>query len=176
MLRESEGGLAAVRRAIRDAAVPVRELYVGDQIETQTQSQKTLISVLHPPRQRVHGSDNANSLVLQIDHGGRTLLLPGDLEPPGTQMLINQRRPPPGGVLMAPHHGSVAMESKSVLQWARPLDTVVSGGQRAKRLEVEQMLAITGSGVHVTAKVGAIRVRIDRDGEIEVRSWLLSPW
>ena len=94
----------------------------------------------------------------------------------GIELLINLDRPPPGGVLMAPHHGSVAMESKSVLQWARPLDTVVSGGQRAKRLEVEQMLAITGSGVHVTAKVGAIRVRIDRDGEIEVRSWLLSPW
>ncbi len=172
MLREPEGALAAARRAIDVAGSEVRELSAGDRLMFSGYQ----VQVLHPPLVRTGGSDNANSLVLQIDHAGKTLLLPGDLEPPGTEMLIDQRRPPPGGVLMAPHHGSLTMESESVLQWSRPGDTVVSGGQRAGRPEVEQMLAITGSGVHVTANVGAIRVRIDRSGEIEVRSWLQSPW
>ena len=102
-----------------------------------------------------------------IDRGGVTLILPGDLEPPGTELLVNQDRPPPGGVLMAPHHGSLTMDARSVLQWARPRETIVSGGRRARRPEVARCLAITGSGVHVTAEVGAIRVRIDTEGRIE---------
>jgi competence protein ComEC len=172
MLQKREGTLAAARQAIQRAGVPLRELCRGDQIVTP----RSKLNVRHPPGQRLPGSDNANSLVLQIDHAGKTLLLPGDLEPPGTQMLINQPRPPAGGVLMAPHHGSVAKESRAVLQWSRPRETVVSGGRRAMRMEVEEMLAITGSGVFVTAKVGAIRVRLDPNGQIELRTWRRSPW
>ncbi len=172
MLGEPEGALVAARRAIEAAGVPVRELSRGDRLNIGGCS----IEVLHPPLVRLPGSDNANSLVLQIDHGGEALLLPGDLEPPGTEALIRQRRPPPGGALMAPHHGSLAMEAESVLQWSRPGDTIVSGGQRARRPEVQEMLSTTGSGVYVTANVGAIRVRLSRQGEVQVRSWLESPW
>jgi competence protein ComEC len=172
MLREPEGGLAAIRRAIDDTAVPLRELSAGDVIG----SYRWKAAILHPPAAGVAASDNANSLVVRIDHQGTSLLLPGDLEPPGTQILVNQPRPPPGGVLMAPHHGSLAMESESILQWGRPSETIVSGGQRARRPEVREILAITGSGVHVTANLGAIRVRIEPAGKIRVRSWLGSPW
>ena len=131
---------------------------------------------LHPPATRIAGSDNANSLVIRLDHGGRGILLPGDLEPPGTQVLVNQERPKPGCVLMAPHHGSLAMDSDTILQWARPSETVVSGGRLAERPEVESMLSERGSRVHITAKEGAIRVRISGDGKVDVRSWRLSPW
>ncbi len=172
MLAEAEQALAAARAAIDDAGVAVNEISETDRLTLGN----CTITVLHPPATRVPGSDNANSLVLQIDHQSRALVLPGDLEPPGTQKLIRHRRPPPGGVLMAPHHGSVTMQSESVLQWSRPRDTIVSGGQRAQRPEVEEMLAVTGSAVHVTARKGAIRVRIDPQGEVEVRSWRESPW
>jgi len=91
-------------------------------------------------------------------------------------VLINQPRPGGGSVLMAPHHGSVAMESESILQWSRPRETIVSGGRRARRPEVREMLATHGSGVHVTANLGAIRVRIDPTGKVSVRGWLASPW
>ena len=43
------------------------------------------IEVLHPPAQGVIGSDNANSIVLLIEHAGRRMLLTGDLEPPGLE-------------------------------------------------------------------------------------------
>ncbi len=134
------------------------------------------VRVLHPPSIRIEASDNANSLVLQLDHAGRYLLLPGDLEPPGTSVLISTPRPKPGGVMMAPHHGSMHMDADVVLQWARPRETIVSGGKRAAEPAVTEMLSAAGGGVHVTAKEGAIRVRINAGGEIEIRSWSQQPW
>lgn len=172
MLDEPEPALQRVRQAIDDSGAAVSELAGGAEMTCSGHP----VSVLHPPLQRVAGSDNANSLVLRIDCGGKVLLLPGDLEPPGTRLLVSVPRPPPGGLLMAPHHGSLRMDAASVLQWSRPRETIVSGGQRARQPEVTQMLSATGSGVYVTSKLGAIRTVIDRDGKIEVRSWSESPW
>lgn len=175
MLETNEVAIADLRRTIKSFGVPVREVACdASDFGPMIGSQK--MSILHPPREGVGGSDNANSLVLMIEHGGQSLLLPGDLEPPGTEILTSMPRPSAGGVLMAPHHGSLSMNADSVLAWARPGETVVSGGTRAARPEVEEMLSLTGSGVHVTARQGAIRVRIDRTGKTEIRSWLESPW
>lgn len=132
--------------------------------------------VLHPPLTRLPGSDNANSLVLQLSWRGRSMILPGDLEPPGTAMLINLPRPSAGGILMAPHHGSLRMDAASVLEWARPQHTIVSGGQRAGKPEVLEMLSEHGSDVYVTAIVGAIRVQIGKDGEVSVQEWNFAGW
>lgn len=132
--------------------------------------------VLHPPQGGIVGTDNANSLVLNIPCAGKSLLLPGDLESPGTEDLIRSVRPEPGGVLMAPHHGSLSMDAATILQWARPSTVIVSGGRRAGRPEVEQMLAQTGAAVHVTSERGAIRVRIDPTGQVQIQSWCESPW
>ena len=52
----------------------------------------TQLRVLHPPPDRVAGSDNANSLVMRCDAGGNSVILPGDLEEPGIGPLINQPR------------------------------------------------------------------------------------
>jgi competence protein ComEC len=172
MLDEPESALDSVRLAIKESGTAVRELASGAKLIRSGHA----IAVLHPPFERLAGSDNANSLVIRIDCGGKTLVLPGDLEPPGTRMLIHADRPPPGGILMAPHHGSLQMDAATVLRWSRPGETIVSGGQRARRPEVLQMLSVTGSGVHVTSEVGAIRTRIDSQGNIEVRSWVRSPW
>ena len=172
MLGEPETSLEAVRQAIDRKGVQVIELSTGDQISVGD----SRVDVLHPPRVRVPGNDNANSLVLQLIHGDESLLLPGDLEPPGIVPLISQRRPPPGGVLMAPHHGSTSMDSSTVLFWARPRFVVVSGGRRAKRPEVHEMLSISGSEIHVTATHGAIRVRMHRDGLIRIDRFVEAPW
>ncbi len=173
MLRGDDAALAPVRAAIERHQVPVREVCADD---LGLMVMPAGMTVLHPPRGRIRGSDNANSLVLRIDHRGGTLLLPGDLEPPGTGMLASRTRPPAGGVLMAPHHGSLSMDADVVLAWARPRQTIVSGSRRAARTEVETMLSVTGSGVHITARVGAIRVRLDDTGKIGIRTWRKRPW
>ena len=172
MMAEPETALEPIVKAIRRHAIPTRELFVGSVLAIG----ESEVKVLHPPAVRVPGSDNANSLVLRLDHAGTVVLLPGDLEPPGTEVMTIQDRPPPGGVMMAPHHGSLAMDAEMILQWARPAETIVSGGRLARRPEVSAMLAQQGSQVHVTALSGAIRVRINRNGEIDIRSWLESPW
>ena len=172
MMANSEGLLATTRQSIAEAGVPLLETSLGDRHPLGD----GFADVLHPPADRVPGSDNANSLVLRIDRGSRNLLLPGDLEAPGTHILIEQPRPPVGGVLMAPHHGSLSKDSETVLQWARPRETIVSGGPRARRVAVTEMLSMTGSTVYVTARQGAIRVRLSGEGDLEIRSWCESPW
>ncbi|MGI9473152.1 MAG: ComEC/Rec2 family competence protein [Rubripirellula sp.] len=172
MLKEDEPALDPIRQAIRDYDVPVREVAS----ETIVVSARQRLHVLHPPAQRLPGSDNANSLVLRLDCAGTCMILPGDLEPPGTESLINTSRPPPGGILMAPHHGSLRMNAEAVLHWARPRETIVSGGRRARNPEVRRMLARFGSDVKITANVGAIRVRISRNGDIDVQTWKDAPW
>ena len=171
MLAEDEkGSLNAVRAAIARYDVSVREMSQGERLHQNGLS----LQILHPPISGVGGNDNANSLVVSVADGA--LLLPGDLESPGTESLVNQPRPKPGSALMAPHHGSLTMNAEAVLQWARPRETIVSGGRRARLPEVAQMLAVTGSGVHVTANQGAVRVRIKAGGDIEIRTWKESPW
>jgi competence protein ComEC len=173
MLSDEDEGLMEMRSALLRHGVVVREIAAGGLREAIDDA---AMSVLHPPPEGIDGSDNANSLVLCVEHAGKTLLLPGDLEPPGTESLISLPRPPPGGVLMAPHHGSLSMNADAVLAWVRPAETIVSGSTRAGRVEVREMLSVTGSGVHVTAVEGAVRVRMDGRGRILVRRWLDRPW
>ena len=172
MLDEPETAVERLAEQIKDAGIPVVEKFAGQTLHFGTDSLK----ILHPPRRRIAGSDNANSLVLQWDHAGKSLVLPGDLEPPGTEIMTAEVRPTPGGILMAPHHGSLSMSADTIMHWARPRHTVVSGGRLARRPAVTQMLNQYGSDVHVTALSGAIRVRILESGEIQIRNWSEDPW
>lgn len=172
MLQEDEPALEAITQAIDRAEVPVRELSAGMSMRCGDKR----LDILHPPAERIAGSDNANSLVIRMDAAGRSLILPGDLEEPGIAYLINQPRPAVGGLLMAPHHGSLTVDARAVVHWARPRETVVSGGRRSRRPEVIEMLRTTGSNVHLTITSGAIRIRIDHRGNMETRYWLNSPW
>ena len=174
VLDTDEPGLIEVRRAVRAAGVPVECCVVGDRLASGDGA--AWGRVLHPPPRRLPGSDNANSLVLQIDHGGRCLILPGDLERDGTESLLRNPRPTAGGVLMAPHHGSLQHDLRPLLDWCRPAEVIISGSSRADRPEVRQALAQKGSRVHLTAADGAIRVRIDRHGEIRIARHLHEPW
>lgn len=181
MLAGEGSMLARTRETIHEHGIPVYEVNRNDSLTSRLQLDQTPawlenVRVLHPPAIPLQANDNANSLVLQIDHGGRCLLLPGDLEPPGTAVLISTPRPRPGGVMMAPHHGSLRMDADAVLQWARPRESIVSGGKRAAKPAVTEMLAAAGGGVHVTATEGAIRVRIDAGGQVKIRSWMEDPW
>jgi competence protein ComEC len=173
LFADRQPGLALVADEVRRRSIAVHELSHGMMLKTAGPK----IDVLHPPAQRIAGSDNANSLVLRVEiAGGRSLVLPGDLETPGTEILMETRRPQPGGILMAPHHGSLTTEADAVLPWSRPAVTIVSGGARARRPEVSEMLSQTGSAVHVTSQEGAIRVDFEHSGRVYVRSWMESPW
>jgi len=171
MLDVPKPGLVPIRAAIARSGVRVREVAREEQQLLGDRS----VTILHPPRGGVAGNENANSLVLRLDHRGRSLILPGDLEPPGLPLVLELPRPRPGGLLMAPHHGSLTVDSRPVLDWARPREVIVSGGRRAERPEVEAALRVRGSGVHITAQDGAIRATLT-SSEIEIRRWRVDPW
>jgi len=182
MLSEPESALLPIQQSIRHYGIDVQEVH-HDRGRDGIASLKhlglkfpTSVEVLHPPLSRVPGSDNANSLVFHLRWGGKSMILPGDLEPPGTARVVNLPRPEAGGILMAPHHGSLRMDAASVLQWARPQETMVSGGARASKPEVQEMLSMHGSEVHVTAITGAIRVQIGKEGKVRVQEWNCEGW
>lgn len=169
MLAQRQRGLDPVREAIAHSGVQVVERSEG--MGLRGRDGRVWGRFLHPPPVRLEGSDNANSLVLRIDHQGTTILLPGDLEMPGSEHLLRHSRPPPGGMLMAPHHGSLQEDARTLLDWMRPAVVVVSGGKRSLRPEVREMLAQGGADVHLTAAEGAVRIEVDREGKLTARGF-----
>ena len=130
---------------------------------------------LHPPEQGVSGSDNANSLCVLIEFAGRRVLLPGDLEPPGMQMLVSQPITKVD-VLMAPHHGSLNSKSDALLRWCNPETVVISGSTRAVSPRVLDSFKADNREVFVTARDHAIRIEIDQQGKIEKKHWVIDQW
>ena len=132
------------------------------------------LHVLHPPARGVGGGDNANSLVLLVQHQRRRILLPGDLEGEGLHRLL-AGPPLRCDVAMAPHHGSAASRPADFVAWCRPRWLVASCGfgrdlstaHRASR-------DVQGRFLH-TAECGAVRVVIEA-GEVRVRCWRREPW
>ena len=120
------------------------------------------LAVQHPPAGwSIEVSDNARSVVLDVAHGGRHMLLTGDLEQLGLVDLIARPRPdPPPDVMLSPHHGGRSANPASLFDWARPRAVVVS--QRSPRTGSSDALsAIERRNIPVwrTWRDGAIRLR-----------------
>lgn len=174
LLADRQRGLDPLRQTLQGSRVRVVELSEGASLRTS--SGRVWGSILHPPETRIEGSDNVNSMVLRIDHHGTTLLLPGDLEIPGGERLLHHGRPAPGGVLMAPHHGSLQQDARPLLDWMRPSTVVISGGKRAERALVRRMWSQGGADVRITAAEGALRVEIDAEGQTRCFAWREKGW
>jgi competence protein ComEC len=86
-------------------------------------------SVWHPPRSEAESSslttDNARSVVLDLEAAGRHVLLTGDLEGAG---LFDLRRQPLArpDIFLAPHHGGRTANPSWLYDWADPRLVVVS--------------------------------------------------
>lgn len=149
--------------AIVRSGVPIREIYAGQRLA----GGETAIEVLHPPRKGVIGSDNANSIVLKIDNGGRRILLTGDLEPPGLQDVLAEE-PLDCDLVLAPHHGSPRSDPGGFADWATPEFVVISGSRSLGDIptieRVKDSFRVRGAEVLHTAEDGCIRVVIARSG------------
>lgn len=100
---------------LRQQGVPVRLVSAGARLSAGA----TTFDVLHPPPTGPEGPENCRSLVLAVRHAGHTLLLTGDLEGPGLQMLLEMPAVR-SDVLMAPHHGGRGANTPALAAWARP--------------------------------------------------------
>jgi competence protein ComEC len=164
MFEREPPALAELRAAIEAAGVPVRELYGGQRLAG---GEATTIDVLHPPRKGVLGSDNANSIVLLIEHAGRRFLLTGDLESPGLDDVLAER-PLDCDVVLAPHHGSPRSAPGAFADWCSPEFVVISGGRSAADIStierVKDTFRLRGAEVFHTAEDGCVRFDVNEDG------------
>ncbi len=123
------------------------------------------IKVLHPSPQIRDRQDNSNSVVLQIDYAGKSILLTGDLEEGGAAALMKHRIAPID-LFLAPHHGGKSANTPALAKWAAPRHVFVSSGR-----DITPALARIypqAEAIHCTAVDGAIQARISPGGLIQV--------
>lgn len=156
------GGPGELYRAIKLAGVPIREVWAGDQLRLDPE---VVLSVLHPPREGVIASDNANSVTITLEYGDRRLLLPGDLESPGLEDVIAEL-PCDCDVLLAPHHGSRRSDPPGFAAWCTPEWVIISGGSDADSV-VRRTYELAGARVFNTGRDGAVEFDIGQ-GPIRV--------
>ncbi|MBL9091847.1 MAG: ComEC/Rec2 family competence protein [Planctomycetaceae bacterium] len=148
-------------RALADhARIPLIEVAGGDKLPVA--GSKVTATVLHPPQGGVSGAnDNAESLVVALEAGGRRVLLTGDVEGRGLEELLAQP-PLPCDVVLAPHHGSGNSNPPGLARWARPKYVVVSGAE-GDSLVVREAYEASGAEVFETSVAGAVTAVIVGD-------------
>ncbi|WP_422928443.1 DNA internalization-related competence protein ComEC/Rec2 [Singulisphaera sp. PoT] len=132
-------------------------------------------SVRFPPSEpNLATSDNARSVVLDIESQGRDLLLTGDLEEEGLVELTKQPRTPVD-VILSPHHGGRTANPDWFYDWANP--KVIAVSQRPPTRGTRDALeSLEGAGIPLyrTWKQGAIRLRWEAGG-LTTRGFLDPP-
>ncbi|WP_165246389.1 ComEC/Rec2 family competence protein [Paludisphaera soli] len=146
-----------------ERGVPVRTLAAPAVWRSGT----TRFEAVHPPAGWSPGAaDNARSLVLDVEHRGRRLLLTGDLEQLGLSELLARPEPePPIDVLLAPHHGGRAANPPRLFEWARPRVVAVSQKPPVAG-SADALTPLEGGDIVIlrTWKAGAILLRWSPEG------------
>jgi len=171
MFENETPALTALQDAICAQGIDLVQICAGDRLRVRDSSSWR---VLHPPGGGVAGSDNANSLMLRGDYAGRTMLLTGDLEPPGLDDVL-AGQPIACDVALAPHHGSPRSRPEDFVAWCRPAWMVISGAANEGSAAFRAVSAIPGGRAINTGRSGAVRITIGAD-RFEVRTWRRQPW
>ncbi|MDA0810138.1 MAG: MBL fold metallo-hydrolase, partial [Planctomycetota bacterium] len=126
--------------------------------------------ILQPVAATSYDSDNAASVVLEIEFQGRRILLTGDLDEDGLEELLKQPARKVD-VLLAPHHGSTAANPAELAVWARPTFVVASAPTSSYQRQLE---SIYGPEAHVmtTSDSGAVTATISRNGKLDLEPFL----
>ena len=157
----------AVRELFRSAAaakVNVATALAGDELPIAggARGENYSLRVLHPAGDQKLSSDNAESLVLSIEHAGRRALLTGDIDGDGLATLLKT----PAidcDVVAAPHHGSRHSNPLRFARWTTPEWVVVCDGPSAELGPLEAAYGALGGEVLHTARDGAITFDITAD-------------
>jgi competence protein ComEC len=115
-------------------------------------------------------SDNNKSVVSLIEFAGRKILLCADIETIAQQKLLEKYSDLHADVVVVPHHGSVRSGSSDFLNSLGAKYMICSCGQRYFKRVNSAASDVSGKWFY-TARDGAIHLRIDRDGDITLRSY-----
>lgn len=170
-LDESQPGTIEIRDLAKEYGTEIDEVSAGDQLHLDPQ---VTIKVLRPKAGTIYSSDNASSIVLEIEYGNRRILLTGDLEHEGLFQLMDS----PGrqaDILLSPHHGSLAANPRTLAEWCDPTWIVASSGNRFPGQRLRTQYGKFGSRVLSTFESGAIEFRISPQGEMQKQHWGEAP-
>jgi competence protein ComEC len=146
--------------AVEAHDVPLYETRAGDPIPMGGVDAE----VLAPPRRHLAGGDrNENSIVLWLEFGDSTFLLPGDGETASEEFLVDEYGDGLNAtVLSAGHHGSASSSSASFLAAVTPRVAVISSAYDSQyghpHEEVLSRFAERGIRTYWTATHGAVRL------------------
>lgn len=178
-----QSGVADLCDTAASAGVPIRLIQAEDRLVPHAHRSvrgrrddggadaRPTITVLHPPAGFQARDDNAASVVLDVRHAGRRLLLTGDLEREGLERVLSLPAEKTD-VLLSPHHGGRAANPPTLLAWASPAVVIVSSGREDVVTQLDEIARTT----HLldTRTSGAITVTIDRDGQVTIDEFLTS--
>jgi len=122
------------------------------------------MTVLAPLVVEPERGKNDNSVVVRLDHGDVSFLLPGDPEREGEEMLLKAGAPLGATVLKAGHHGSQTSSTEAFLNAVQPRYVVYAVGARNRfGLPHPDVLR---RFIHR----GVVDLRTDRDGAIRMET------
>jgi competence protein ComEC len=156
----SQRGTPGVRRMLEEIelrGIEIRVVQAGDSESVDD----VKLDVLHPPAVGPAGKENARSLVMFIRKDALRILLTGDLEDAGQEMVM-QLRPPPIDVFMAPHHGSRLANTSSLAAWARPRVAISNQGRPRGEGQTASIYRTIGATFLATYDDGAIDITLQK--------------
>ncbi len=152
---EDDSAPAMLRRALIEHQIPIEVVMMGDRLTIDT---STVAEVLYPDELGNVDGDNANSLVIGLEHQGLRVLLPGDIEGFGMKAVLADT-PYDCHILLAPHHGSNRSDPPGFAAWSTPEWVVISGAPEFSDPTVAATYRSSGSKVFATGERGAVIFR-----------------
>ncbi len=168
LLDSKDDSVGYLLERLEAADATIKTLLKGNEMHV---TENTIVRVLGPGVNSGRGSDNSQSIVVEIRACGRTLILPGDIEPPGLEPIL-QMQGIDADVIMAPHHGSGGSHPKEFSAWCQPELVVISGMQSRINERSVQEFESNHCVVASTGDLGAIRIRLS-EKRVLWQSWIL---
>ena len=145
---------------LNSRGIPLRKVYSG----LNAISGPTSFEILYPDQEYNRPpNQNAASLVIRIGYMGKTILLTGDLEPPGTEFFLASSYASPVSILMAPHHGSPSANPEKLWRRLNPGFVFSSEGDE-KRSKTPGGLWGKEIPLWKTQDKGMITIKINESG------------
>ena len=116
-------------------------------------------------------SENDKSEVLLVEFAGRKILLCGDIEKTAQNLLIQQNPHLTVDVLVMPHHGSMTNLDINFIESLRPEVVIASCSVRTIN-NAYQPPDKSSMRAFYTAKDGAVSVKITKNGDLNVNSFM----
>ncbi|MFW6297680.1 MAG: DNA internalization-related competence protein ComEC/Rec2 [Desulfosalsimonas sp.] len=149
-----------------------------DNAENSRKINGAKVEILYPltgiekPCSRCPGTNNC-CLVIKLQYGGKSILLPGDIEKCAeSEIVARADSRASSDILIAPHHGSKTSSSVSFLETVNPETVIIPTGHsgfRAPAKEVLNRYEQIACSILRTDQNGAVIISIEKNGKLKIK-------